>query len=196
MEPCPCCGVAIVAAMAAEVGSCELCAGYPYAPSGCNKHHADGLRMQVLERVAAGTMTGWQAVAAVALDDAHWVGQLREEKRGGGYVWVIVKPAPDPDAWERLSRVIVTDRTIRETVALFVGEAPRYPWSAAQCRELLAARLSWLSRSVGCTGIWCIEVEDAGGLNVQPPVDFIAADTPATRIQTTKDGLAREARLN
>lgn len=196
-EPCRCCGVAITGAWSdATMGTCELCSGFPFtvAPSCCGKH-ADELRMMLLERVQAGQLTPLGAVALAAIDDAHYAGSLREASIKDGQLgwWVVDQPAPDPDAWTRMSRMRDVNRTIQDVVASFVGPRARRHWDPTECRGALVARLTYLSREAGCPGIWRVEVASPRQIDIAPPADYIDADTVATRRRATIDGLVREA---
>ena len=195
-QPCGCCGAAITAEWAdATGGSCERCAGFPFTmASHCGGVHGDALRMKLIGQVRAGHRKPMEAVALAATDDAHRAGLLREGKnRLGCAIWVIDRAAPDPEAWERLERMATVDRTIHEVVSMFVGDKASRPWAAAEVRKVLVARLSWLSRHAGCSGIWRIEVASPVQIDIQPPADYINPDTAVTRSRATVDGLVREA---
>jgi hypothetical protein len=190
-DACPCCGVAVCGEWLAEVGRCEACAGFPFSLApGCNGKHADELRIWLLGRVQAGQIEPMRAMALLAIDDAHRAGGVRE---GGGGRWLIDRPAPDPNAWDRLRRIEAVNGTIQTVVATFVGPEARRPWIAAEVRRLLVERLTRLSRLAGSTGIWMVTVESPRQIDIQPPTDYIQADTKDTRRRDTVDGLVREA---
>lgn len=190
-DACPCCGVMIDGPMADEVGTCELCAGFPFslAPSCCGKH-GDELRINLLARVAAGFLEPLRAMALIAIDDAHRAGGAREHPGPTNPRWEIDRPAPDPTAWDRIARISAVDSTIRAVVAQFVRPGA---WNLNAFRRALTERLSALSRRAGCDGIWKIAVASPTQIDIEPPTDYIQPDTKATRRRDTIDGLVREA---
>ena len=142
--------------------------------------------------VRQGALTGWEAVAAASIDDAHRAGKLRElEAAGGGARWWIDEAAPDPTAWERMRRMWEVDRTIRATVE----ECQRQAMQPRAIRDQLQRRLARLSAAAGAPGIWTITIAGAG-LDVSPPTAYIDPDTVATRRRATVDMLVREAAAN
>lgn len=177
--PCPCCGVAVTRAWLEMAGRCEVCADEPYrqAPRVCGGRHADELRLFLFHAVAAGLMLPWTAVAAAAIDDAHHAGGLVEQLGR----WRIVIPAPDPTAWTRIRRMVDVDRTIRAVAEAAVAGA----WPTTETARVLRARLSALSTRDRCAGIWRIEVRPGYQMDIEPPLDYIAADTVARRAATT-----------
>lgn len=177
--PCPCCGVAVTCAWLDMAGKCELCADEPYrqAPRVCGGRHADELRLFLFHAVGQGLMAGWTAVAAAAIDDAHHAGGLQQ--RAGG--WWIATPAPDPTVWTRITRMVEVDRTIREVVTAAVTGA----WDTAGTRHVLKVRLEALSTRARCPGIWRIDVQPGYRMDIDPPTEFISADTVARRAAHT-----------
>ncbi len=177
--PCPCCGVAVTCAWLDMAGKCELCADEPYrqAPRVCGGRHADELRLFLFHAVAHGLMRGWTAVAAAAIDDAHHAGGILQ--RDGG--WWIANPAPDPTAWTRICRMVAVDQAIREVAQAAVTGA----WPTTETARVLRSRLSALSTRDRCAGIWRIEVRPGYQMDIEPPTDFISADTVGRRAATT-----------
>lgn len=177
--PCPCCGLAVTRAWLEMAGRCEVCADEPYrkAPRVCGRRHADELRVFLVQAVAAGLMTGWTAVAAAAIDDSHHAGGLVEQAGR----WRIVIPAPDPTAWTRITRMVEVDRTIRTVAEAAVAGA----WPTTETARVLRARLSALSVRDRCAEIWRIEVRPGYQMDIEPPTDFISADTVGRRAATT-----------
>ncbi len=172
---CPCCQVPISGIALDEAGGCNLCTSYPYTEAWtCSKKHGDALRVDVVAKVLSGSMSAWEAVARCAADDAHRAGHLREYKAGPG-LWSrwIDQPAPDPFAWERMCRLWSVERTIHQVVAWYVGPEAKEPWNAGKFRQTLIGRLSKISRSVGCSGIWSVSVGSPMDVQIQPPSDFI-----------------------
>jgi hypothetical protein len=177
--PCPCCGVAVTLAWLEMAGRCEVCADEPYrqAPRVCGGRHADELRLFLFHAVDRGLMTGWTAVAAAAIDDAHHAGGLVEDAGR----WRITIAAPDPTAWTRIRRMVEVDRTIRTVAEAAVAGA----WPTTETARVLRSRLSALSTRDRCGGIWRIEVRPGYQMDIDPPTDFISADTVARRAATT-----------
>lgn len=209
-DACPCCGVAITGQFAHEAGACERCADYPYGERDCGGLHADALRMAMVVAVRERRVTPGAAIAAIAADDAHRAGQLRQVRvcrdgcpwRGAGcevaehkvrWVYLIDVPSPDPTAWERMSRLEEADRTIREVTNVF---AARPYWNGAEFRRALVSRLNWNTRQRGFHGIWHVEVLGPGQVDIRPPAGYVEPDTAETRKRDTVDQLVREAILS